>query len=502
MKVQVGGDWPSKAVFGALVLPVGSENGQLTLAAPAMNVSLELVRKVLALAEQAGFTAKPGSTFFAPLLDDSPASAIVLVGIGGKGELNAESLSRAAGAGARVARSLGVSNLTISIPERASGLDQQSAIEAAVLGSELALYRFVKYRGKAANSTDDRKEIEELTLLARDVSNDLATHALERASAIANGVKLARDLSNEPGSTLTPAKFAEVAADVAGANGLSIEVLEPDQLRELGANAILTVGSGSTNPPRLIRISYRPEVADASRRIVGLVGKAITFDTGGYSIKPYEGMLEMKGDMAGGAAVLGAMSALRQLACPFPVEATICAAENMISGEAFRPGDIIVGMNGVTMEILSTDAEGRLVLADGLVDTARRGATELIDLATLTGAAVVALGEGATALFSNDDDLAEQLLSAAKATGERTWRMPLFPELEEKIKGDVGDIKNTGGRQGGAITGALFLQHFCEGLPWAHLDIAGAARQSKASAIGPKGATGVGVQTLLRFLAP
>jgi leucyl aminopeptidase len=234
--------------------------------------------------------------------------------------------------------------------------------------------------------------------------------------------------------------------------------------------------------------------------VVGLVGKAITFDTGGYSIKPYEAMLDMKGDMAGGAAVLGTMSALHALNCPVPVVAAICAAENMISGTAFRPGDVIEGMNGVTMEILSTDAEGRLVLADGLVDTARRGATELIDLATLTGAAVVALGNGTTALFASDDALAEGLLSAADETGERMWRMPLIDDLESKIKGDVADIKNTGGRAGGAITAALFLRHFSEQLPWAHLDIAGSARQEKPGSLGPKGASGVGVRTLLRYL--
>jgi leucyl aminopeptidase len=247
-------------------------------------------------------------------------------------------------------------------------------------------------------------------------------------------------------------------------------------------------------------LRYQPADRPADARVVGLVGKAITFDTGGYSIKPYEGMLEMKGDMSGGAAVLGAMSALRDLECATPVEGTICAAENMISGTAFRPGDVIKGMNGVTMEILSTDAEGRLVLADGLVDTTRRGATELIDLATLTGAAVVALGDGTTALFATDDHLAERLLDSAGRTGERMWRMPLIDELERKIEGDVADIKNTGGRSGGAITAALFLKHFSEGLHWAHLDIAGSSRQEKASATGPKGATGVGVRTLLRYL--
>ncbi|HEU5432111.1 MAG TPA: M17 family metallopeptidase, partial [Thermomicrobiales bacterium] len=274
-------------------------------------------------------------------------------------------------------------------------------------------------------------------------------------------------------------------------------------LAKLGANAILAVGMGSAHKPRLIRLRYTPNNAiQPGDRVVGLVGKCITFDTGGYSIKTYEGMLEMKGDMAGGAAVLGAMSALPALGCAVPVEATICAAENMISGESFRPGDILTPLNGVTIEVLSTDAEGRLVMADGLVDTARRGATELIDLATLTGAAVVALGEGTTALFSSNDDLANALLAAAKEAGERMWRLPLTEELNEKIKGDVGDVKNSGGRAGGAITAALFLQHFTEGLPWAHLDIAGSARLPKNGPEGPKGASGVGVRTLLDYLIP
>jgi leucyl aminopeptidase len=211
-------------------------------------------------------------------------------------------------------------------------------------------------------------------------------------------------------------------------------------------------------------------------------------------------MLDMKTDMAGGAAVLGVMSALRAIGCNHVVHGVICAAENMISGDAFRPGDILTALNGVTIEILSTDAEGRLVLADGLVYTARQGAQELIDLATLTGAAVVALGEGTTALFSNNDELAGKLESAAAEAGERFWRMPLTDALEDNIRGEVGDIKNSGGRQGGAITAALFLQHFSEGLPWAHLDIAGSARATKGSPYTPKGATGVGVRTLLEYV--
>jgi leucyl aminopeptidase len=211
-------------------------------------------------------------------------------------------------------------------------------------------------------------------------------------------------------------------------------------------------------------------------------------------------MLEMKGDMSGGSSVLGAMSALRALGVRHTVHAVICAAENMISGEAFRPGDILTALNGVTIEILSTDAEGRLVLADGLVYCARQGVEEMIDLATLTGAIVVALGDGTAGLFANDDALAERILAASEVSGERMWRMPLIDELNDQIKGSVGDIKNTGGRPGGAITAALFIKHFAEGLPWAHLDIAGCNRTSKASAYTPKGATGYGTRTLIDYL--
>jgi leucyl aminopeptidase len=319
------------------------------------------------------------------------------------------------------------------------------------------------------------------------------------SQAIAGAVALARDLVGEPASVLNPETMEEHARKVAQEQGLEITVLGPAEMEQQGMGAISAVGKGSASEPRLIHLVYRPEGATSDTRQLGFVGKCITFDTGGYSIKPYEAMLEMKTDMAGGAAVLGAMSALRAIGCKHIVHGVICAAENMISGEAFRPGDILTALNGVTIEILSTDAEGRLVLADGLVYTARQGAQELIDLATLTGAAVVALGEGTTALFANDEDLAKRIEDAAAEAGERIWRMPLTEALEENIKGDVGDIKNSGGRYGGAITAALFLQHFTEGLPWAHLDIAGSARTTKASAYTPKGATGVGVRTLLEY---
>lgn len=491
---------PAKVTADALVVPVGSEGNEPTWSPLARSLDEALSGELTSLAADARFSGKTATTLMVPTLGRVPSRRIILTGLGQTDRLGEATVARMAGAAVRAGRDSGARHIAVALPDAGVGADSRAAVEAAAIGVSLALYRFDGYRGEASPDSANWREVESVQFVDTEISRPDAERALRRAAAVARGVNLARDLSNEPASTLTPEEFANRAQAVAQQSDLEIEVLGPPELAAIGAAATLAVGGGSVNAPRLIRLRYQPADRPAEPRVVGLVGKAITFDTGGYSIKPYEGMLEMKGDMSGGAAVLGAMSALRDLECARPVEATICAAENMISGTAFRPGDVIKGMNGVTMEVLSTDAEGRLVLADGLVDTARRGATELIDLATLTGAAIVALGDGTTALFATDDTLADGLLTAAERTGERMWRMPLIDELERKIEGDVADIKNTGGRAGGAITAALFLKHFSEGLPWAHLDIAGPARQEKASAIGPKGATGVGVQTLLRYL--
>ena len=491
---------PAKAAADALIVPVGSGSSAPAWSPLANELDEALSGELSRLATDAHFSGKTGTTLVIPTLGRIPSRRIILAGFGPAESLGEAATTRMAGAAIRAGREAGARRIAVALLDTGMGIDPRTALEAAAVGVSLGLYSFDHYRGEAAPEPTNGRDIESVQFVGKEMSTADSERALGRATAVARGVNLARDLGNEPASTLTPEELANRAQVVAQESDLEIEVLGPSELAAIGAAATLAVGGGSINTPRLIRLRYRPTDDAAGTRVVGLVGKAITFDTGGYSIKPYEGMLEMKGDMSGGAAVLGAMSALRDLGCSTPVEATICAAENMISGAAFRPGDVIRGMNGVTMEILSTDAEGRLVLADGLVDTARRGATELIDLATLTGAAVVALGDGTTALFATDDALAEELLGSAESTGERMWRMPLIDELERKIEGDVADIKNTGGRSGGAITAALFLKHFSEGLPWAHLDIAGSARQEKASAIGPRGATGVGVRTLLRYL--
>ena len=481
-----------------LIVPVGKDEGLAwSESAAAANSALNDNLSVAAELEQ--FRGKAESSLILPTFGRLSASRVMLMGIGDIDQVTRPGLARSVGAALREARARGARTVAISLPEALPEISVTDALATAALAAEMSLYRFDTYRGSATR--DERnKEIESLSFVSPEIGDAVGTAALGRASAIARGVNLARDLGNEPGKSLTPEVFADRAVEIATASGLEVEVLGPEELAALGAEAMLAVGGGSAHPPRLIRLTYAPEGVD-STRVVGLVGKAITFDTGGYSIKPYEGMLDMKSDMSGGAAVLGAMSALRAIGCPVKVIATICAAENMISGEAFRPGDVITGMNGVTFEITSTDAEGRLVLADGLVDTARRGATEMIDLATLTGAAVVALGNGTSALFATDDDMAENLLAASTSADERMWRLPLIDDLESKIKGEIADLKNTGGRPGGAITAALFLRHFREGLPWVHLDIAGAARQERATSLGPKGATGVGVLTLLQYLS-
>ncbi len=496
MQIDVQSGDPTAVAADALILPVFSSSGD---AGPdlgsASSVDAALGGELARLAKEARFTGGQGRVFALATLGAVPARRIILAGLGARDGLSPEAIRQAWGAAATAARDAGATKVISTLPPSGDGVDSIEALSAAVEGAKLATYRFTKYFG-AGRESSDSTAIESLTFVGEGAD---AT-AVARGVAIAGAVSLARDLVSEPASVLNPEEMASRAQAVAAEHGLEITVLGPEELAEMGAGAITAVGKGSSSGPRLIHLVYRPEGGAASDRQVGLVGKCITFDTGGYSIKTYEGMLQMKTDMAGGAAVLGTMSALRALGVRETVHGVICAAENMISGEAFRPGDILTALNGVTIEVLSTDAEGRLVLADGLVYTARQGATELIDLATLTGAAVVALGDSTTAIFASDDDLADRILDASEVAGEHTWRLPLTPALNEKIRGDVGDIKNTGGRAGGAITAALFLERFREGLPWAHMDIAGSARAERSTAYTPKGASGTGVRTLLAYL--
>ncbi len=440
-------------------------------------------------AEGRGFSGEAGAVLEWPLPEGFRATTSMLIGCGANSE--PEDIRRSVGAAARKARQVGHGRFAVD----AEGLSPDT-LAAAVEGAMLGGWVFTRRLGTLRR--DKVKPAATISVFSTSDLGDTARAGAERAAIVADAVGRARDWVSEPANVINPETMAEEAEQVAKEHALTINVLRRADLERLGAGALLGVGQGSGHEPCLIHLTYRPD-GDPVGSPVGIVGKCITFDTGGYSIKTNDGMVNMKSDMAGGAAVLAAMRALGSAGCQREVHGVICAAENMISGSAFRPGDVLTAMNGHTIEIISTDAEGRLVLADGLVYTARQGVSEMIDLATLTGAANVALG-GATALFASDDALAGRLLGAAEQAGERTWRMPIYEDFGRRLSSEVADLKNSGGRPGSAIVAARFLQYFTEGVPWAHLDIAGAARSGEVKGYSPKGATGAGVRTLLAYL--
>jgi leucyl aminopeptidase len=334
---------------------------------------------------------------------------------------------------------------------------------------------------------------------ANDVS--AAQQGVDAGCAIADGVKLTRDLVNLPPNVCDPAYLAKAVDEAAQAVGLKIEVLEKRQMEALGMGALLGVAQGSQTPPHFIILEHNADKADELDTIV-LVGKGVTFDTGGYSIKTGEGMVGMKADMAGGAAVIGAMRIIGALKVPLHVVGLVPAADNMISGNAYRPQEVLRASNGVTIEIISTDAEGRLLLADALVFASRYKPAVVVDIATLTGACVVALG----GVFSSDDKLRDALMNAASRTSEKIWPLPLFPEYDKMIESQAADIKNTGGRFGGAATAAAFLKHFVDYPAWAHIDMAGMAGIDNVGGsndnpyVPSKGATGFGARLLADFV--
>ena len=309
---------------------------------------------------------------------------------------------------------------------------------------------------------------------------------------------MARALDNEPGNALTPSVFADRLADLARSGGLAVDVLDHHALERLGMGMLLGVGRGSADPPRLVAIRYEPAAAPATP-VLGLVGKGITFDTGGISIKPAADMDRMKDDMAGGAAVACAMRAMVELRAPIRVIGVIPIAENMPGGSALRPGDVLKSASGKTVEVLNTDAEGRLILGDGLWYAQQLGATHLVDVATLTAAISVALGKITSGLLGAPPAFVEHVRSIAERAGDRCWPLPMFDEYKDQLRSEIADMVNTGGRLGGAITAALFLSEFTNGLPWAHLDIAGTAWNEETKPFMPKGPTGVGVRTLIEL---
>ena len=455
----------------------------------AAKVEAALGADLAAHVEREAFKGEPGDVLSVAAMGRlGDTSTVLLVGLGAADKASAATFRKA---GAALVRKAGKA---ASIHSLVTALATPAELAAFAEGALLASYAFTEHK-----SDPKPAPLTRLELGVRKPSAKL-TAALDRTRHRAAATFLVRDLANAPSLDKTPAWLAKQAQVLAKKTGLAVTVLEPAELVVRGFGGILAVGSGSTRPPRLIRLDYTP--AGKARARVLLVGKGITFDTGGLSIKPNEGMAAMKTDMAGGAAVIATLQALPALGLPVRVTGLVPAAENMPSGTAVRPGDVIRHYGGRTVEVLNTDAEGRLVLADALA----YGISELdpdyvVDLATLTGAIGIALGKRIAGLFSNDDRLAAALLAAAEVAGERFWRMPLVEDYRADLDSPVADLKNIGGKfGGGSITAALFLREFVDGRRWAHLDIASAARSDSDEDEIPKGATGFGVRTLLTWL--
>jgi leucyl aminopeptidase len=425
-----------------------------------------------------------------------PARRVLVVGLGKREEFNLDGVRRAAAVSLKRARELGARHVaTIVHGAGSAGLPLSDAAQATAEGALLALYRYAAPR----QNLQDGGEIEELTFVEFDPAkiSPIET-AVKTAQAIAAGVYLARDLVNMPPNVATPTKLAQVAGEIAAEYGMQITVGDRQWAGEHKMGGFLAVAKGAGEPPKFIVLEYNGGREDLDT--VVLVGKGITFDTGGISLKPGERMGNMKSDMGGAAAVLATMKTVGQLQLPLRVVAIAPCTENMPDSQAYRPADVVTASNGKTIEIISTDAEGRMVLADGLVYAGRYHPELVVDLATLTGACVTALGEGiAAGLFSSDEGWQLKMVSSGSRTHERVWPMPLWDDYKEAIKSDVADIKNSGGRSGGVGTSAIFLKQFTS-YPWMHLDIAGMALSSKDGAYIPAGGTGFGVRLLADFL--
>jgi leucyl aminopeptidase len=419
-----------------------------------------------------------------------PAPRLLLVGLGDRDRVSLEKLRRAAAIVARRARTLKLREAALSLPTLPD-TETREVARAAAEGAKLGLYRFDRHKTTANNH-----ELETFWLVADDEALEEAGEGAELGDRVAQGAVLARDLANEPSNVATPEYLSEKARGIAEKYGMDIDVLDRTGIEEEGLTGLATVGRSASNEPRFIVLEHRKGGESAP---VVLVGKAVTFDSGGISIKPSAGMEDMKFDMSGGAAVLGAMETVGALELPLSVVAIVPATENLPGGDAFKPGDVLEMHSGKTVEIVTTDAEGRLILADALSYARRYEPAAVVDCATLTGACVVALGNHASGLMGNDEDLIAQVQTAGEATGERAWPLPLFDEYTEQIKGDTADIKNSGGRGGGALTAGAFLKEFAD-YPWAHLDIAGTAYGKKGNAYTTKGATGVPSRLLVEFL--
>jgi leucyl aminopeptidase len=486
MQVRLTHDAPGSVRSGALVVPFFSDSA---LDGTALEIDAALggvIAEALASKEIRGGLGEHVLVY----AKDAPYRRVLAVSLGDRAKFEASFLARFAGAAVRYLGRRNVERIAIAMPIEAKGREAACAsfvAEGAITGSfETTIYQ---------EKPERRIATSEVTILAGDLNEGELQHGIARGVALGDAVNLARRLALTPANDMTPTHLAEEATKAAQQSGLEIDVLDEDRARREGMGSFLSVAQGSAQPPKFIVMRYNGD--PSSKELLALVGKGITFDTGGISIKPADRMEEMKYDMSGGAGVIAAMTALGRLKPKVNVVGIVPATENMPGGKATKPGDIVKAMNGKTIEVINTDAEGRLILADGLAYANKLGATRIVDAATLTGACVIALGHATSAAVTNDEAFVAEFLSAAKPTGERYWQMPYYDEYLTAMKSDIADLKNTGGRAAGTLTAAAFLREFVDETPWIHLDVAGTAYLENESAWQAKGPTGTPVRAFV-----
>ena len=486
MEIRVRSGRLTEEAADALVIDVFE--GESQPAGAGIDVDGVLGGAISQLIQHGDIKGKSGELTLVYTLGKLSTPRVVVLGLGKRESNSLESLRSVAGDCMRYLRNLGVGHVVAPVSSESAG---QAIAEGALLG----LYRFDLHKAPKPETT----QIRSLTLLTQDESQAQACmRGVERGRILAEAANFARDMVNEPSNYMTPTDLASRAREAADEVGLECQILDREDMVELGMGALLGVAKGSHEEPKFIVLSYRGD--PGTDRAIGLVGKGITFDSGGISIKQAEGMQEMKGDMAGGATVIGTLRGLGRLKPQINVTGIVPTTENMPGGSAIKPGDVLVAMNGTTIEVINTDAEGRLILADGLSYGRKLELSPLIDIATLTGAVSVALGDVAVGVMSNNDALVAELIAAGKEAGEKLWQLPLFKEYREQIESDVADIKNTGGRKAGSITAAWFLAEFVGDTPWAHLDMAGVDMYDRERGWIVKGASGIPVRTLLNYV--
>jgi len=496
VKVAVRGSVPSDADAVAVIMTKGSTPTDLP----------EGIATTVAALVKAGMATGKAGEAVVQLLDGHKPGRLLVIGLGKAKTLSVDEVRKGAGTAVRAAKPRALKEISIAFPEDHALSDEHLetlpcdlTARWLVEGAEIAEPDWDTYRS-------ERKDLSvaTLTVIAKDgekSTKEEIEKGVEEGLIVARAQNFARSLVNEPGNVLTPTELARRAKAMCVEMGIACETYGMEKLDELKMGAFRAVAQGSAEAPALIVMTYTPEGGTADGApVMGLVGKGITFDTGGISIKPADNMEKMKYDMAGSAAMIGAMRAIAELKPKVKVIGVVCSAENMPDGKAFKPGDVVTAMSGKTIEIINTDAEGRLVLADGLHYAKTLGCTHLVDAATLTGACVVALGYNNVGLFSNDEETWAAFMAGVKKSGEKFWRLPCTEDYREQIKSQIGDIMNSGGRAAGAVTAAMFLKEFAGETPWIHLDIAGMAWNEETKPWLPKGPTGVAVRSIVEWV--